>query len=447
MSLRDRLRAAIAGRPLQPAPWMFFPPLAIGLIVLGVAFVLAPGAQRVDEERRAIPVRVMIVEPQSFVPALTGFGEARPDRAWQAIAQVPGRISHLHPELKDGAVIAAGTLLLEIDPTDYALAVKRAEAAKSLARARIDELDMRRVDLAESIEIETRALSIAEREFDRRRTLFESGHISRLEADAEEQRLLRQRQSLQSMRGQVNLIPAQQAALRAQLQESEAQLAKALEDLNRTRVTMPFDGRIERVQVEATQFVAAGQPMFAAGSTDAVEVVLRVPPEQLWARFPDLLDRRGGIELGAALSAEVSYEAGDLRLSWPGRVIRVDPSVDPVTRTAQLYIRVENVPDGGASPLGGHLYVRVRVEGPASADRIVIPRMAHHGGFVHVVDGELRARRRPIDVAFRQDDVIVVAGGLEPGEMLILSELLFPVDGMPVVIANGAGMAQSLDQQ
>jgi RND family efflux transporter MFP subunit len=430
----------------HPARWMFFPPLVLGLLVLLIAVAVSPGAERTTAGPQPVPVRAIHVEAAPFLPVLTGFGEARPARSWQAVAQVPGRVSFLHPDLKDGAEIASGTRLLEIDATDYELALKRAEAARSVTHARLEELKVRSSDLAESIDIEARALAIAEAEFERRRSLFQSGHISRFEADSEEQRLLRQRQNLQSMRSQANLVPAQQAALNAQLQEAEAQLAKAAEDLTRTRVTMPFDGRIERLQVDATQFVTAGQPMFGAGSTDAVEVVLRVPPEQLWTRFPGVLERRHGTDVSTAFSADVLYEAGDLRLSWTGEVARIDPGLDAETRMALLYIRVDDPATAQVFPLGSNLYVRVRVHGPALPGRIAIPRQAFHEGFVYVIDDASRVRRRAVDVAFRQDDHIVLARGLEPGELLVLTDLLFPVDGMPVVIANDVDRALSTDR-
>jgi membrane fusion protein, multidrug efflux system len=442
------------GWPRQPAKWMFLPPFALGALILVLAATLGPGAERDDSPASPLPVRALTVEAVPVVPVLTGYGEARPIRVWQGIAQVSGRLEWLHPDLRAGAAFDAGTRIAVIDRTDYALAVRRAEAARAVARARRDELDARARDLTDSIEIEARALAIAEREFERRRSLVAGGHISRIEADAEEQRLLRQRQNLQSLRSQANLVPAQRTALEAQVAEAEAQLAKARADLERTELTMPFDGRIDQLQAEATQFVAAGQPLFAASSTEAVEVVLRVAPEQLWSRFPALAGPSAAAA-AADLDARVTFEAGDARLGWPGRVTRVDPSIDPQSRTAQLYVRVDNAADGATSgganvPLGGHLFVAVHLTGPALPGRIVIPRHAYYDGFVYVVDegyvDEGYVRRRAVDVAFRQGDVVVLSGGLVPGDTIVVSDLLFPVDGMPVTVIEGYDDAIAADR-
>jgi RND family efflux transporter MFP subunit len=426
VSERIRMRAWRA----RPAKWMFLPPVAIGASILIVAAALGPGATRDDVAVRPVPVRAITVEQTTVFPVLTGYGEARPLRTWQAVAPLPGRIATLHPDLHDGAQFTAGTVLATIDPTDYTLALKRAESIRAQARARLDELGLRTTDLTHSIDIESSALAIAEREFERRRTLAAAGHISRLEADAEEQRLLRQRQNLQSLRSQANLVPTQRAAQQAQLEEAEALVAKAREDLSRTEIVMPFTGRIDRLQIEATQYVASGQPMFTASTTDAVEVVVRVPPEQLWSRFPDVLERSAGPGT-FDLSAEVVYEAGDVRLVWPGSVVRIDPALDPQTRTAQVYVRVDNVDYDLL--VSGHLFVDVRVTGPALHNRIVVPRLAYREGRVYVIDTDSKLRRRSLDIAFRQDDIIVVARGLVAGDVLVTSELPFPVDGLAVL--------------
>jgi RND family efflux transporter MFP subunit len=399
-----------------------------GLLVLIGSALLSGGAEHATDEEHGVPVRTLTVAARQLVPTLRGHGEALPDLVWQAVAQVPGRVGERNPELRDGAFVTAGTLLVAIDTRDYQLALRRAQAQQSMADAAAAELEVRQRNLEASVAIESRALTLAQTELERRRVLADQGHLSRFEVDAEEQRMLRQQQNLQTMTSQLALVPSQRLALRAQQAEAAVAAAKAEEDLARTRLVAPFDGRVRDVGVEDSQFVAAGQMMFALEATAAVEIVVRAPLEQLVSRFPGIL--RGAEFRLDDLEATVVYRDQELELRWPARVARIDPSVDPHTRAAQLFVRVDNT--SAPVPLSAHLYVEVEVRGPALDDRIVIPRLALHEREVFVVDSDQRLRRVPVTVDFRQDDVAVIRNGLRHGDRIILSDLPYPVDGLLV---------------
>jgi membrane fusion protein, multidrug efflux system len=411
-----------------PARWLFFPPALAGLIVLIGSVLLSGGAEHVTEREHGVAVRTLTVAPGQLIPVLKSHGEARPDLVWQAVVQVPGRVGYRNPDLRDGAFVTAGTPLVAIDPRDYELALSRAQAQHSTAAAAVAELAVRQRNLEASVGIETRALELAEAELARRRLLADQGHLSRFEVDSEEQRMLRQQQNLQAMTSQLALVPSQREALRAQLAEAAVAVAKAEDDLARTRFVAPFDGRAREVGIEESQFVAVGQRMFALEATGAVEIVVRAPLEQLVSRFPGIL---GGSSFRLDdLTAAVVYRDQELELRWPAHVVRIDPSVDPYTRAAQLFVRVDN--SAAPIPLSAHLYVEVEVRGPALTERIVVPRLALHDGDVFVVDADQRLRRRPVTVDFRQDEVAVIRDGLRPGDQIILTDLPYPVDGLLV---------------
>jgi multidrug efflux pump subunit AcrA (membrane-fusion protein) len=379
-------------------------------------------------------VRTLTVAKSQVIPILRGHGEALPELIWQAVVQVPGQVEERNPSLRDGALVTAGTPLVSIDRRDYELALRRAQAQQSAAAAATAELEVRRRNLEASVAIETRALALAQTELERRRLLADQGHLSRFEVDAEEQRMLRQQQNLQSMTSQLALVPSQRRSLHAQQAETAVAVQKAEDDLARTRFVAPFDGRARDVAVDVSQFAAVGQVMFTLEATAAVEIVVRAPLEQLVSRFPGIL-RGSDLQLDD-LEAMVVYRDQELELRWPARVMRVDPSVDPHTRAAQLYLRVDNT--GAAVPLSAHLYVEVEIRGPALAERIVIPRLALHERHVFVVDPNQRLRRVPVTVDYRQDEVAVIREGLVPGDRLILTDVPFPVDGLLVYALDAA---------
>ncbi len=95
-----------------------------------------------------------------------------------------------------------------------------------------------------------------------------------------------------------------------------------------------------------------------------------------------------------------------------------------------MYIGVKLDPN--ESPPAANLYLEVEVEGPVLQDRLVIPRLAWHRGVVYVAKPDDTLEKRPVAVEFEQQDRLVIRDGLSAGERVIVTDILFPVDGMPV---------------
>lgn len=420
------LQRWLPARLRRPSRWWLLPPLTLGALVLLVSMLLAPGTPRDQAEDGPLPVHVITVEPTTVVPRYVGHGRVRPRQSWQAVAQVPGAVHWRHPELQPGARFDAGERLLTIDRDDYEAAAAQAESRVRSAEAALEELAARAADLERSLEIERRALNIAEADFARNVELAEQGHISQVRLGQEEQALLRQRQTVQNLTAQIHLLPAQRQAAEARLAETRAALSRAERDLGRTEIVMPFDGRIDSVTVEQDQFVPLGQPMLRAESTADMEVVVEAAYELLLARFPSIMTQARLPAVGDRLPAEIR----DGSRSWPGRVVRIDPGLARENRAAQVYVAVEVRDD--ASPPAANLYLDVEIEGPPLADRLVIPRLAWRQGEVLVATADDTLERRPVEIEFAQEEVMVIRRGLEPGERVIVTDVLYPADGMPV---------------
>lgn len=417
-------------RPGLTRRW-FFIPVVMGLIVLVTVVLLAPGPPRGPADRPVPLVRVTTVEPAAVTPTLTGYGEIRAEQTWRAVAQVPGRLVWRHERLRPGAAFAAGTHLAQIDPQDYELAVSRAESQQKAASAALAELNVRTRDLNVSQAIESEALEVAEREFQRRQRLAAGGHIAAVELDRERQQLLRQRQSLQGLEAQVNLLPAQRDTLDARVREAQLQLERARQDLERTRLDLPFTGRIVEVNAEVSQFVPAGQSVFTAATTDRLEALLEIPVEQLVSRFPGILSGTGPAA-PEQLTATLTWAAGDVEFRWQGQVVRVDPALDGRSRAARVYIQVT---DSQATPPAGNVFARIDLTGPDLPERLSVPRLAVEAGHVWLVNADDRLEKRPVRVAFRDDVRAVIADGVAAGDRVLLTRLPFATPGMAVEVA------------
>lgn len=403
---------------------LMLPPIALAVAVLAFALAERDPPERVAVEETARPVRVVTVPRLDVTPRAVGYGEVRPGRVWQAVAEVSGRVEWVHPDLESGAVLPEGTDLLRFEAADYDLALAQIEA-------QIAELDARAETTRASLDIENRTLAVLDRDLARKRDLRRSGAASQAAVDTAERAALSGRQQVQTLQNTLALLPAQRKAL-------EAQAATARLNQHRTVLRAPFDLRVRDVEVERGQYAQRGQTLATADGLATAEVTAQVPLERLFPLIPDTpagpLDEARLAAL-TALTPEIRLSAGDRTVTWAGRVTRIAETVDPKTRTVGVIVTVDapyaHVHPGVRPPLTRGMFVEVALAGPPRAGQLVVPRNAIHAGpTVYVADAENRLATRPVTLTWAQGDLAVIGSGLEAGERVVVTDLIPAVTGM-----------------
>ena len=107
---------------------LIVPPLVIGLAILVAVIGSGEGPRQSPPHEAARKVRVIAVPTVALVPRALGYGSVRPEFVWEAVAEVGGQVVETHPQLKKGAILGKGEVLLRIDPEHYELAAAEAEA-------------------------------------------------------------------------------------------------------------------------------------------------------------------------------------------------------------------------------------------------------------------------------------------------------------------------------
>lgn len=423
-------------------------PLALGLLLLGRALAeREPPALRPQGEA-ATAVRVITMEPAIFVPEFSAFGSVEPVATWSGVAQVAGEVIRLDRDLRPGRLVEAGTEVIRIDATDYELAEAQALAQLAGAEARLAEMVARGENLRASLAIEEQALALAEEELERRRTLLARGTGSQAAVDQAAEAVLRNSARARDMENALNLLPAQERVQEAERAIAEARLAEARRSLERTRVVMPFDGRIAELAVEQGQFVTTGQVMLVAEDMSAAEVSARFTLEQIKPMVADSVGLATITDLPASevdavvrsldLTAELRLVLGERVVSWPASIRRVSFALEPQTRTIGVVLAVDDpirqaIP-GQRPPLVRDMFVEVVLRGGVRRDAMIVPREALErsdaGWSLHVADDADRLRRRPVEVSDVFGNVALIAGGLAPGERVVVSAIDVPIEGM-----------------
>ena len=445
-------KPAVESQP--PAPkisprFAFLIPVAIGALVFFLLNQTAKKPEPVEVSEVVRVLRVIEARQMDVVPRVIGYGTAQPGQIWQAVAEVRGRILETHPDLASGAVIEKGTVLVTLDERDYELALAANLASIEQIKAQQAELAAQEINAKASLEIEERSLELAEESLKRRQNLAAQDAIARDVVAAEERTVLAQRQSVQSLRNTLVLIPSQQEGLKANLKSAEAQWEQTRRDLERVIIKAPFACRLGKVTLEKDQFVAAGQVLFEAYGVMVTEVEAPFPPERLGPFLSRIKPGTNRVEEASAMeilrdmikvSAEVRVSGFPQLDPWPARFDRFRESVDPQTRTIGIVVAVdkahEMVIPGRRPPLTKDMFCEVELKATEPIRTIVLPQSALSGQAVYVVTQENRLQKREISPGFRQGTFVTIESGLEPSERVLVAEPIPAIEGMliePVV--------------
>lgn len=437
---------------------LFIPPILIGIAILFYTVSGRQAPERNPPEERVRAVRTISAEPVKLVPRVTGFGSIYPGTVWSAIAQVSGKVIHVHRDLKKGAILAAGTEILRISSVDFDLAVSQAEANIRSTEARLAELEVTKTNTIDLLTIEKRGLELRQSELARKRSLLERGTVSRSVLELEERETLAQRKKVQDLENALQLLPTQSAVQQEQIAVYQAQLESAKLDLGRTQIRLPFDARIAEVNVEAEQFVQTGSLLVGVDGLDVAEVEAQIPISQFRAMvqasapesLPSIITAQSVSQIIETIGFEatVRLRTGDDDIEWPARFARISDAVDPKTRTVGVIVAVDGAyakaTPGLRPPLTKGMFVEIEIRTRTSDDRFVVPRSAIHDGRLYIVDASGRLDIRPVTIGLLQGDFATVDEGIEPGERIVVSDLIPAVAGMLLTVVHDDQLLERL---
>ena len=428
------------GRFIRSPKLLILPPVVIGIMVL--MFMVA-GKQPPAQAERGEPtrtVRVIEVPLVELVPMAEGYGQVQPARIWTAVSQVAGRVTYIHPRLRDGEILPVDTELVHIDPKDYELALAQAQAE-------LAELNAQEKNARASLNIEKRNQQLARKELDRIQKLVTKGTSSQSKSDETERAMLAYSASVQNLQNTLALVPSKRSVL-------EAKVSLAERNLGHTIIRAPYDMRVASLKVEADQYVPVGQSLFEGDAVDRVEIKAQVAMSSLRRLF---IGRQMQIDIERvseefaeliALDPVVKLDMGNHVAEWQAEFVRFSDTVDPETRTMGVVVAVDNpfekVIPGYKPPLSKGMFVNVVMRGKKSMQRVLVPRSAVRANTVYVADEDNRLRRRNVKILFSQGDISVVEQGLEPGERVVVTDLVPAVDGMLLQVQLDEELNQSL---
>ena len=376
-------------------------PMAV-LAVAGFAAVLLVRSRPPVETQPPLfeppGVRVHEVTARNVPMTVISQGTVGPRTESQLVPEITGRVIRVAPSFAEGGFFEAGDVLVEIDPFDYQQAV--VSARSQLAQAR---------------------LQLAQEEAEAEVALREWEELGRGDPRA------------------LTLREPQLDDARASVAAAVANLERSERDLERAEIVAPYAGRIRVKNVDVGQFVTVGTTVATIYAVDLAEVRLPLPDEELaYLNLP--LSYRGGENQPTPQVTLRATFAGEMH-EWEGRIVRTESEIDPVSRMVHVVAQVADPyapgPNPNRPPLAVGMYVEAEIEGRTVRDVAVVPRAALRGrDQVLVVDAADKLVFRDVDILRATNDSIFVRDGLAEGELVVVSPLDAPTDGMQVQLAD-----------
>lgn len=333
-----------------------------------------PRKERVDLDPL---VEVQVLEAMTEQFEVASQGTVAPRTETVLSAEVSGTVTWISPDFVAGGRFQKGEVLLRIDPTNYDVALKQAEA---LVKQRQIEFD-----------------------------------------------------GAAKLRSQGYRAEAEYASAAAALASAEAELVRAQRNLERTYIRLPYTGIVRAKETDLGQFVNPGTRLGVTFATDVAEV--RLPLTDTDLAFIDLpAAGNSGVDADGP-SVTLSAIQKGRRMEWQARIVRTEGVVDEKSRVTYAVASITDPyglrSDTAQLPMG--TFVAATIQGRVAEDIIRIPRAVVRGSDqVVFVDEENRIHVRTVDIARADADFVYVRGGASPGERIVLTALESPINGMAV---------------
>jgi RND family efflux transporter MFP subunit len=310
--------------------------------------------------------------------------------------QVGGTLTQI--AFKDGDIVHKGDLLFEIDPTPYQIKFSQAQAQLENAHARLD---------------------LAARESVRSDALKRTGAGS---VETDDQRV------------------AEKRGAQAAVSDAEALVRDARFDLDHTRITAPFTGRIGTHMVSRGNLISGSR----AGSSPTTLLATLVSTDPMYLNF-DMSEAdymtflRGRQKQAGALADKVVLSLADEKgFAHQGTLDFIDNTLDRSSGTIHARATIPN-PDFLLTP-GAFARVRVEVAAPTSAmllpDAAVLPDQSDH--LVLTVGPNNVVTSKKVEVGELRDGLRVIRSGISADDRVIIDGIPAARPGSPITPKTGS---------
>jgi len=382
----------------------------LGALVLATVAIgrLKPAAPSVERST----VWIDGVKRGPMLRQVRGPGTLVPDSIRWISAVTSGRVERVF--VRPGAVVRAGTILLDMSNPDVQLEALTSEQQLAAAQAQLvslrTNLNTSRLNQASTVAQVRTQLREAQRQLVSAESLITRNLIAQNELQRVRDQVAELTERLQIEQERLGLM-AETVDSQLTLQQDQINRLRAISEYQRNRVASMHvlagtDGVVQDLNLEMGQWVQSGTTLARVVQPGKLRAVLRVPETQ--AR-----------DVALGQKAEIDTRIGIV----PGRVVRIDPAAQ--SGTVAVDVALEGALPQGARP-------DLSVEGTVEIERLdnvlFVGRPAYGQqnstvGLFKLSDGGRYAERVNVRLGRASVNTIEVLGGLVVGDSVVLSDM------------------------
>lgn len=386
------------------------------LFVMAGWFSGCGGHNESPEKTATVPVvkaTVAAVEKQPVQTPYEAVGTVRAAVSSTIQSKLLGHVRTVH--VREGSTVEAGQPLVEVDSRE---ADSQVQQAQSLVR----EAENAQRETASVLQAARHAQEAAEANaalakttFERHQRMLEKQAVSRQAFDEAETKWKAAEAEVARAKETALSLVAKQGEAEARVAQANAGVDQAKTMLSYAVLTAPFPGIVTRKTVDAGDLAAPGTPLLVVDD-----------PRQY--RLEALVDEAHapGVALGAKVTVHLDAANEDLT----GVVSELTPAADPVTRSSVIKVDLPPHP-ALRSGIFGRARFASATEPALTAPATALYQRGQLTG-VFVVGAGDTARLRLVTVGKRFGEALEILSGLEPGERIVVNNVVQVTDGATV---------------
>jgi HlyD family secretion protein len=405
---------------------------AVGLLVLIVAGWCwsRRGAATDEAAQPIVSVKLAKAEVGPITQPLDLVGTISARQEATLSPKVSAQIAQMG--LLKNRVVHRGDVLAVLESRD--LTAQQTEAAAALREAEIGitntgngAIPLTNAQDVKAVHDAKGTLDNAEKTYERRKTLFEQGGISKKDLEASQLDVTKAEDDLRLAEKSAALHkdttnPSDLATARSKAQQAAGHLAALQAQAGYATIRAPFDGVVGEQFLFQGDFATAGTKMLTIADTSTVIV-----------KAPLSVDASMHVHAGDVATIQPDSLPG---VTLQGTVSLVGSAADPQSRAVELWIALPNA-DGRLRP-NSAARVTVNSGGVAPTAAVTLDATNANAGTVMVVDDKSVAHEVKVTTGAHSRERTQITSGLKGGETIVIEGNYGLPDGTKVQNADAA---------
>ncbi|WP_017211691.1 efflux RND transporter periplasmic adaptor subunit [Clostridium beijerinckii] len=318
--------------------------------------------------------------------------------------------------VENGQYVNSGDTIATLDDQDIQNSIKTAQAQVEVSEQQVNSTQQQ----LNSSQVTLQKLQIlmddAQRNYDRQKTLFDGGAISKTDLEASEKALNTSKADYSSGLASIESAKASIESSKASLEAQKVNLQKAQNDLANTVIKAPISGVISDKTLNVGQMASQGAALAKVNDISSVYATIQVPQEKIT-----------GVKIGQA--ATITVDGNDK--TYDGTIEAMDSAADATTRVFNCKVKIDN---GDKSLLPG-IFGKVQLISEEKAQVITVPISAlagNEGDYSVFLNDNGIAKKQKITIGETNENNVEITDGIKEGDQVICTNISTLQEGSEV---------------